>query len=248
MLSAGALFGAWQAGAWKALHGRFQPDIVIGASAGAWNGWAIAGGCGPDELAREWLSPSTARLMRLRFPWLPWRGVFRPEPLLEKAQELFAAYRPRVPYGAVLVELPAFRVRLVRDPEIGWRHLAAFCAIPGGYPPLRLDGKLYCDGGLLSALPLWAAAHMGAGRIVALNAMPRVPSRVLRAAVRSIRAAAPARPPRAALPLIEIRPSQELGTLRDLVHWTPENTQRWIDLGQRDADLAFSSAGGSITM
>ncbi|MBM3775954.1 MAG: hypothetical protein FJW37_12460 [Acidobacteria bacterium] len=50
VLSAGGMFGAYQAGAWRALEGRFRPDLVVGASVGALNGWAIAGGCAPEEL------------------------------------------------------------------------------------------------------------------------------------------------------------------------------------------------------
>ena len=50
VLSAGGMFGAYQAGAWNVLSQRFQPDMVVGTSVGALNGWAIAGGCPPDEL------------------------------------------------------------------------------------------------------------------------------------------------------------------------------------------------------
>ena len=45
VLSAGGQWGAWEAGAWKVLSQTFQPDLIVGASVGAWNGWAIAGGC-----------------------------------------------------------------------------------------------------------------------------------------------------------------------------------------------------------
>jgi hypothetical protein len=33
--------------------------LIVGASAGGWNGWAIAGGCTPEQLARMWLDPAT---------------------------------------------------------------------------------------------------------------------------------------------------------------------------------------------
>ena len=63
VLSAGGLWAAWEVGAWKVLRERFQPDLIVGASAGAWNGWAIASGCTPEELEREWLDPSMAGVM-----------------------------------------------------------------------------------------------------------------------------------------------------------------------------------------
>ena len=73
VLSAGGMFGAYQAGAWKVLTGSFQPDFIVGASAGALNAWAIAGGCSPAELCDSWTDPASADLMHLRMPPLPWR-------------------------------------------------------------------------------------------------------------------------------------------------------------------------------
>ncbi|MGH9659904.1 MAG: patatin-like phospholipase family protein, partial [Bryobacteraceae bacterium] len=63
VLSGGGLFGAYQAGAWKALAARFPPDLVVGASAGALNAWCIAGGCTPDELIAQWLDPAAGSLL-----------------------------------------------------------------------------------------------------------------------------------------------------------------------------------------
>jgi NTE family protein len=67
VLSAGGMYGSYQAGAWKALAGVFQPDLIVGASIGAVNGWAIAGGCAPDELIRRWLNMEPARTSLRRF-------------------------------------------------------------------------------------------------------------------------------------------------------------------------------------
>ena len=57
VLSAGGMFGAYQAGAWRELSACFQPDMVVGTSVGALNGWVIAGGCPPEELIRFWADP-----------------------------------------------------------------------------------------------------------------------------------------------------------------------------------------------
>ena len=80
VLSAGGLYAAWEVGVWKALHALpgVQPDIVVGASAGALNGWAIAGGCTVQELEREWLEPRMAGIMQ---PGLHRSGVLRPAAL-----------------------------------------------------------------------------------------------------------------------------------------------------------------------
>src|SRR5436309_7857523 len=79
VLSGGGMFGAYQAGAWKALSRELAPDIVVGASVGALNGWYIAAGASGDELERRWLDPVSGDLMKYR-RW-PWGGVFDPGPL-----------------------------------------------------------------------------------------------------------------------------------------------------------------------
>ena len=42
----------------------------------------------------------------------------------------------------------------------------------------------FVDGGVLDLLPIWAAAEMGATRVIAVNVLPVIPSRPLRAALR----------------------------------------------------------------
>src|SRR6516164_2980305 len=163
------MYAAWEVGVWKALAPHVRPDVIVGASAGAWNGWAIAGGATPEELEREWLDSSLASVR-----------VLRPEPLHRRARDLFSRFRPRVPFGLVLVETPRFRERLVCDGEITWRHLAATASIPGLFPPVRIDGCLCVDGGLLGALPLWGAQEMGAQRAIGINCLRGFPSRILR--------------------------------------------------------------------
>lgn len=235
------MFSAYQAGAWKALAAICHPDIVVGASAGALNAWAIAGGSAPEELIESWLEPECAELARIH---LSSRGIFRPEPLYSRIERLWKAFRPQVEVGVVAVELRALRLRLFRNDEITWRHLAASCAVLAGYPQVRLGTKLYTDGGLLSTLPLWAAAEMGAERIMAINALPQLPSRAIRAAVWGVRRLAPR--PQPAVPRLPVRiisPSAPLGSLREAVFWKETAVKRWIELGVADAGLAARDGG-----
>ena len=63
------------------------------------------------------------------------------------------------------------RSRIVRDSEIRWEHLAATCSIPLAFPPMRIGGHLYVDGGFRAGLPLWAAEELGASSALALNVL-----------------------------------------------------------------------------
>ena len=232
VLSAGGMFGAYQAGAWKALAARFRPDVVVGASVGALNGWAIAGGAQPEALIREWLDPELRSCARLR---LTWKGALDWRSLETRIQRLWSACQPQTGIGVVAVDLLRLRPRLFRNQEIGWRHLMASCAVLSGYPQVSIDGRLYSDGGLLEALPLWAAAEMGASKVIAVNALPQMPSLMVRTALRAIRALARHRAAPHDLEVLTIAPHQPLGSLRQAIFWDREAIQRWIEQGQRDA-------------
>ena len=224
VLSAGGMFASWEVGVWQAIAPHFKPDMVVGASAGALNAWAIAGGASAEELAREWLDPQTARLMRR-------------EPLYCKARHLFDAYRPRIPYGLTVVDLITLRPKLVRGGDVEWKHLAATCSIPLVFPPMLIGGRRYVDGGFLGALPLWAAEEMGATRAIALNCLNTWSFKFLHRSMRW-------RIPRASLEAVRIEPSEPLGSMLDTGIWSAAKIERWIAQGRRDGAEALPRVAG----
>ena len=229
------MFGAYQAGAWRELSKWFQPDLVVGTSAGALNGWLIAGGCTPEELIDLWADPSAAAFLKLRPPLDRWRGFFDGHTFSAAVQALYARHRPRIPIGVVLTEVPRLVPRLFQNDEITWQHLAAACAIPLGLPPQRIGGRWYVDGGLLGALPLWAAPRMGAERAIAVNALPFLPSRVMRTGVGVLRRVSPRVPALGSLDVITIVPEGGLGTVSDAIRWSRDNILRMVERGAADA-------------
>ena len=231
VLSAGGLWAAWEVGAWSVLRERFRPDLIVGASAGAWNGWAIAGGCTPLELARLWLDPATGKIMRFG---LHATGFLQGEPLRAKARELFDRYSPRVPFALTTVEIPSLRCHIVRDRDITWQHLAACCAIPLAFPPVEIGGRRFVDGGLRAGLPLRAAQELGATRAIALNVLNTPGFRLLHRVMRGKQAGH-------SLEVVRIEPSRRLGSLREALHWSAGNIERWIAQGEQDAKRIASS-------
>jgi predicted acylesterase/phospholipase RssA len=220
VLSGGGLFGAWQAGAWAALADRFQPDLIVGASVGSLNGYAIACGANAIQLRDLWLTEQYGSLSDLSL----------------NIREL-TKHHPRIDFAVVITDLLRLKPRIVRSPEVTWRHLAASCAVPLVLPQMRIDGRLYTDGGLLNPVPVWAAVELGATEIVALNALPEIPSPVLRPFVLAFRAMFGYHPPLPfGISLRTILPSCRLGSLRDALKWKRENVERWFDQGRRDAE------------
>lgn len=223
VFSGGGMFGAWQAGAWRGLARKLgcAPDLIVGASVGSLNGYAIAGGAAPDDLCAFWMEPQVGRLQRLP----------------ETIRELMKRYPPRTDYAVTLTDLATMKPKIVRNGEVTWRHLAASCAIPGLLPQRRIGGRWYSDGGLLNPLPVWAAVDLGATEILAVHALPEIPSTVLKPFVKGFRMVFghhPPVPPGVAVLVIE--PESKLGSMRDALRWKRENAERWIELGEESAE------------
>lgn len=225
VLSGGGLFGAWQAGAWSVLAGQMAPDLIVGASVGSLNGYLIASGASPDQMRGLWLDPAFASL----------------KDLPSNIRRMMAQYTPRIPFAITATELPRMKPRIFRGSEITWQHLAASCALPVALPQVRIGTHWYSDGGLLGALPLWAAAELGAKHIVGLQALPQSPSWWLKQFVSAFRGVAGHNPPvPAGIKVHEIRPGQRLGSVRDTIQWRRSNIERWLEQGAADARRAVT--------
>jgi NTE family protein len=223
VLSGGGMFGAWQAGAWRAVALTFKPDLIVGASVGSLNGYAIASGWSPDELCDWWQQPGVAG-----FEYLP-----------ETVRKLVAARPLELEYAVVLTDMLRLEPRTF-TPPVRAEHLLASCAVPGAARPRRIDGRWYLDGGLLNPLPVWAAVELGATRIIALNVLPQFPSPLLRPFQKAFRFCFGHNPPLpSAVELTTLIPRRTLGSLRDAISWNPKNTARWIAQGAADAATAI---------
>src|SRR5579872_2281186 len=214
------MFGAWQAGAWRSLAHRFKPDLVVGASVGSLNGYAIAARWSAADLCHWWLRPGVANFENL--PKLV-HGLMDARPL-------------EIEYAVVLVDLLRMKPRTVKAPGVRPEHLLASCAVPLVAWPRRIDGRWYVDGGLLNPLPVWAAVELGATRILALNALPEIPSALLRPFAKAFRAVLGHNPPLpSGVALHTLTPQCPLGSMHDALYWKPENAARWIEQGAADA-------------
>ena len=235
VLSAGGLFAAYQAGVYKALWPYWKPDLVVGTSAGALNGWLIAGGIEPDELILRWLHPDAGTAVRFRAMPDLWNGYFDPGPLLERARQIHREFARKLPLGVVSIEVPGFRPVLFRDDEITPEHLLAACSILLFYPSVRIDGRRLVDGGLFESTPVWAAAAMGATRVIAINAFPRITPWALHVVLSGMHRLRKMPAPEW-LDIAVISPSARMGAARDAMVWDAANARRWVDMGVRDGE------------
>lgn len=239
VLGGGGMFGAYEAGVWKALAPRWLPDLVVGASIGAVNGWAIAGRCDPDEWIEEWLHLEQVERHRYKFPWPPTEGMIDCRELEKFLQKIHARYSPQVEYALTATGLPGLKPCVFRAPQITWQHLAASCAVPVLMKQYWIEGRRYSDGGLLGAVPLWAAIECGATHVVAVNILPRgggwlkAIQATLRLAGRQRRGSP------TAIPWMMLEHAVPLGPIADSMYWRREKAERMIECGRRDAEAAW---------
>ena len=181
VLSGGGNLGAGHVGAVLALleHG-IVPDLLVGTSAGAINASYLAFDPGLDgarRLADIWTSVRTRDVFRL--PLKPWHLLshLRSDALyhsqgLRTLLERFASDEhiedARIGLRVVATDFQtggsvAFHSGPVVDAVL------ASSALPGLFPPVEIDGRLYVDGGIADNVPISPAVGAGAKEIYVIR-------------------------------------------------------------------------------
>jgi NTE family protein len=85
-------------------------------------------------------------------------GFYKTDPLAKTLTELvdfslITRCKPRLTVGAAHVRTSEMRYFDSRETRISVNHIMASGALPPAFPPVRIDGELYWDGGILSNTP-----------------------------------------------------------------------------------------------
>ncbi len=179
VLSGGGASGIVQVPFLEELTGRgIRPDLIIGSSVGAVNGAFLA--LHPnsiDGLAELWIALRSTKLWH--------RNLLRiGRNLLSRGTSLYSnrflreLFRQHVTLDEVAAtDIPLFIVttslsngckRVVANGELLAAVMASI-AVPGLFPPVRIDGDWCVDGGLSSGLDLETALLQGATHILAVD-------------------------------------------------------------------------------
>lgn len=178
VFAGGGSLGAIQAGMLQVLlSAGIQPDFVIGTSVGAINAAYFAGAPNAEGVAR--LAEIWSGLRRSDvFPFtfasafglLGRQGHIVDSSGLRRLIANNLAY-PRLEAAAIPVhvcasDLQGMPVVLSKGPALD--AILASAAIPGIFPPVRIDGKPLMDGAIAANTPIRVAADLGASRIIVL--------------------------------------------------------------------------------
>jgi NTE family protein len=200
VLSGGANLGAAQVGMLLALdEAGIRPDRIVGTSAGAVNGAWLASEFPLEDLAEVWRGIRRSDI----FPAAPVRAFFGfaglrdhlvPNGSLRRLLERHVTFDrledAAVPFHVVTTDVLTGRdVRLDRGPSVD--AVMASAAIPGVFPPIRVDGRLLMDGGVINNTPISHAVELGADTVWVLATghacvLPKPPSSALAMALHGV--------------------------------------------------------------
>lgn len=181
VLGGGGLLGVAEAGMLHALlEAGIVPELICGTSIGAINGAAIAA------------DPTASGALRLLELWDGLAAddvlggsligriveVVRSGTALHNTEPLRAQLTERLPVKsfeelAVPFECVAANIERAQEHWFTSGNLVdavlASCALPGVFPPIRINDEHFFDGGLVNSIPISRAVHKGADTIWVLH-------------------------------------------------------------------------------
>jgi len=178
VLGGGSLRGFAHVGVIRTLEAAgLRPDLIVGTSAGAIAGAYYAAGYRADDLAKNVPSADWRDLAdfdytfvdvvtgRARF------GLVRGEALesivgRDLGERRFEALAIR--FVAVAADLQTGELAAFGRGDVG-RAVRASSSLPVVFRPVRIDGRDYVDGGVVSPLPVSVARALGARTVVAVD-------------------------------------------------------------------------------
>lgn len=181
VLGGGGIKGFAHIGVLKALEERgIKPAVYAGTSIGAMVAGATIGGMTANELARRAESLRRRDLFRINhfgmlMDRMKSRSIYLEEPLrtlcdsvlpdkrFDELDTPFLVNTVDLERGTQVVwGLPGLRGENIRD------AVYASCALPGFFPPGRVDGRICVDGGVIDNLPAHIAA-LGMDFVIAVD-------------------------------------------------------------------------------
>lgn len=168
-LGSGGPRGLAHVGVLKALeaHG-IVPDLIVGTSSGALVGSLYASGLSPLEMATMAMALQPRELLDFSYSD---RGYIRGEALQNFVNRL-VKQRPmeQLPkeFAAVSTDLKTGHAVVFNRGDTGLA-VRASSAIPGRFQPVKIMGKDYLDGDLVSPVPMRIARELGADVVIGVD-------------------------------------------------------------------------------
>ncbi|MFN5349599.1 MAG: patatin-like phospholipase family protein [Polaromonas sp.] len=147
-----------------------RPQLVVGTSAGSLVAALYASGKTSAQLQQTALNMEEAAITDWMLPIFG-RGMFRGDALAKYVNELVAGRlmeNMAIPLGIVATDLGNGNAVLFQKGDTG-TAVRASSAVPAVFVPVKINGREYVDGGLVSPVPVRFARQMGADLVLAVD-------------------------------------------------------------------------------
>ena len=147
-----------------------RPQLVVGTSAGSLVAALYASGKTTAQLQQTALNMEEVAITDWMLPIFG-RGMFRGDALARYVNELVAnrlMENMAIPLGIVATDLNSGQAVLFQRGDTG-TAVRASSAVPAVFVPVKISGREYVDGGLVSPVPVRFARQMGADVVIAVD-------------------------------------------------------------------------------
>ncbi len=147
-----------------------RPQMVVGTSAGSLVAAIYATGKTSAQLQQTALGMEEVAMTDWMLPIIG-KGVFRGDALGRYVNQLVGGRlieNMAIPLGIVAADLNSGQAVLFRSGDTG-TAVRASSAVPAVFVPVRISGREYVDGGLVSPVPVRFARQMGADIVIAVD-------------------------------------------------------------------------------
>jgi NTE family protein len=182
VFSGGGPLGALQVGAVQALtEANIVPGLAVGTSVGALNATFLAFNptmSGAEMLLRIWQGLDENDLFpggRFKASWARFlvkgNRVFENTGMKKLVDSRLGDAKiddAQIPLGIIATDLESGDERVFTSGPVA-PPLLASTSMPGVFPPVEIEGRLYTDGGVANNVPIGPAVTMGAKTIYVMN-------------------------------------------------------------------------------
>lgn len=184
ILSGGGSRGSFQVGVWKYLQEKnWIPDMICGTSIGAINAVAIGSGLTTQQITHIWTKSGRRKIYRLqplrfianvllRQRWVPLMDTTPLKSMLESSIDFNRLKQSRTEIIISAVNLHTAIPEFFTQNEITIDHIMASSAMPIIFPPHKINGIPYWDGGIMANVPLLPALARGMDEIIVVLLSP----------------------------------------------------------------------------
>jgi len=160
VLGGGGTHGFAHLGALEVLESYgIVPSKIAGCSVGALIGVALASGKTVKDISNNFVPMKATSLLSFAFRK---SGLLKPESVVQTVLDFIGKKFFRdltIPLVINATDINAGKEKFFRKGPL-LHPLSASIAVPGVFSPVKLDGRLYLDGGVMNTLPLDALVDM----------------------------------------------------------------------------------------